>query len=485
MIKFKLLSSLLLFSTLVSCSSDNLLESIDESIDKSFSSYSVTIEDYPDWTEATHSNDVSANFDEVFNQDSVMRLDIKISNDDWVSMQSNLESIFGPSDNNNGHPGGGDFRSTNFSNSGYTQNASYENPEWDSCSIYYNGIEWYNVGIRYKGNSSLQRAYTDGSSKLSFKLDFDQFEDEYPLLKNQRFYGFKQLNLNNNFEDKSFMREKVASDLFRGFGIASAHTRFCVIYLDHGDGAEFYGVYTLVEEVDDTVIKDQFDDDDGNLYKPDGDAASFALGTYDEDELVKKTNEDEADYSDVASLYSTLNDDVRLEDSISWQSDLENVFNVPLFLRWLAVNEVIQNWDTYGNMTHNSFLYNDPSTNLLNWIPWDNNEAFNDDGRSIELSLSSVTSAWPLINYLMQQENYKSEYKANLQSFIQNNYSSSNMETLYDKYYALLKDYADDEGNSSFSTAVSTLRSHVSSRTTAVEEYVGVDDLTIIRNVFN
>ena len=26
-------------------------------------------------------------------------------------------------------------------------------------------------------------------------------------------------------------------------------------------------------------------------------------------------------------------------------------------------------------MTHNYFLYNDPDTGKLNWIPWDNNEA--------------------------------------------------------------------------------------------------------------
>ena len=71
------------------------------------------------------------------------------------------------------------------------------------------------------------------------------------------------------------------------------------MYVDHGDGPVYFGLYTLVEEVDDTVLDTQFSDENGNLYKPDGDAASFAAGTYDEDEYVKKNNEDEADFYDV------------------------------------------------------------------------------------------------------------------------------------------------------------------------------------------
>ena len=59
---------------------------------------------------------------------------------------------------------------------------------------------------------------------------------------------------------------------------------------DYGDGPIYFGVYTMVEDVENTLLDSHFSDDGGNLYKPDGDAASFASGTYDEDEYVKKTN---------------------------------------------------------------------------------------------------------------------------------------------------------------------------------------------------
>jgi hypothetical protein len=40
-----------------------------------------------------------------------------------------------------------------------------------------------------------------GDLRLPFKFDFDQFEDDFPEIKNQRFFGFKQLSLANNHED--------------------------------------------------------------------------------------------------------------------------------------------------------------------------------------------------------------------------------------------------------------------------------------------
>jgi len=439
-------------------------------------------EDFSDWTVETHSNDVDPNYNVVFDDESVMCIGIVIDSDKWESMQTNLASVLGSSSGGQTVPGGGGMPGggmpgggINNNTSVFTQSTSYEDPEWQDCSIYYynttDTIEWYHVGVRYKGNSSLKNAYQSGSKKLSFKLDFDQYEEDYPDLKNQRFYGFKQLNISNNFLDNSCMREKVAADLFRSFGLPASHTRFCALYVNHGDGNEFYGLYTIVEEVDDTVLADQFGNDDGNLYKPEGDAASFGEDTYDKDELVKKNNEDEADYTDVSTLYKVLNeDDTRTSDTTTWRSNLEEVLNVPEFLKWLAANTVIQNWDTYGNMTHNYYLYNNDG--LLNWIPWDNNEAFEDEKGCINLNLSGVTDHWPLINYLMKIDSYKAIYKKDLQDFVDNVYSTTSMNSLYDTYYDLLKNYASKEGNSNFSSAVSTLRSHVLSRKNAVDDYL-------------
>lgn len=49
-------------------------------------------------------------------------------------------------------------------------------------------------------------------------------------------------------------------------GLAISNTAFYTLYIDYGNGPEYFGLYTLVEEVDDTVIDTQFASDDGNLF---------------------------------------------------------------------------------------------------------------------------------------------------------------------------------------------------------------------------
>ncbi|MCB0028084.1 MAG: CotH kinase family protein, partial [Anaerolineales bacterium] len=130
-----------------------------------------------------------------------------------------------------------------------------------------------------KGNSSLSSAWRSGDAKMPLKLDFDEFEDDYPEIDDQRFYGFKQLSLANGFSDDSLMRETVAYDLLAEAGLPAAETAFYEILLDHGDGPESLGVYIVVEVVDDTVIDRVFGSDDGNIYEGDGSGVSLAEGT--------------------------------------------------------------------------------------------------------------------------------------------------------------------------------------------------------------
>ncbi|MBP1840965.1 CotH kinase family protein [Formosa algae] len=420
-----------------------------------------------DWTEATHSKDADPDFDEVFEDEAVKRLDLVISEDRWNSMLENMTSLYG----------------TFGSHSNSSLSDSDEDPVFVPGEVFYNGIEWYRVGIRFKGNSSLQSSWSAGILKLSFKLDFDEFEDDYPQIDNQRFYGFKKLSLKNNYDDKSMLREKVASDVFRDAGLAVSHTAFYTVYVDHGDGPEYFGVYTLVEEVDDTVIDTQFSDNDGNLYKPDGDGASFALGTFTEDVFVKKTNEDDADYTDIEDLFTALHADNRTTDPEAWRDELETVFDTDTFLKYLAVNTVIQNWDTYGRMTHNYFLYNNPDTERLSWIPWDNNEALKDgNGQgAVAIDFSDVsTSNWPLIGYLYADDTYKAQYDTYVQDTIDTYFNVNTMQSKYSTYSSLIEPYATAEmdgytfldSSSDFQVAVNALNSHVVQRASVASSYL-------------
>lgn len=452
-----------LFVVLISCKQDDSVVA-DSGTDIVFDD---TDFEPTDWTADTHSNDVAPNFDEVFPDDEVKRMDIVISSQRWAIMLADMTSLYGSFGTRSGS--GMDFAD--------------ENPVFVPGDVYYDGKQWYRVGVRFKGNSSLASTWSQGNMKLSFKLDFDEFEDDYPQVDNQRFYGFKQLSLKNNFNDQSFLREKVAGDIFRNVGLAGAHTAFYAVYVDHGEGPVYFGLYTLVEEVDDTVYETQFANDEGNLYKPDGDGASFASGTFSEDEFIKETNEDEADWSDIQNLFTVLHAGNRTTDAATWRDNLEAVFDTDVFLKYLATNTVIQNWDTYGRMTHNYFLYNNPDNGLLTWIPWDNNEALQTGNRggSLPLNFSGLNSSeWPLIGYLYADDVYKAQYDAYVEEVINGVFDEATVQATYTTYATLIEPYATTEtsgytflsNSSQFQTAVNTLRTHATQRAAAVDAYL-------------
>lgn len=419
-----------------------------------------------DWTTATHSA-VSPDY-AFFTDTEVRRFDITIDEKWWEIMQDHLEAYNTSSSAGGGPGGGGGGGGAVFSD---------VTPIYVPCNLKYDGINWYNVGIRYKGNSSLSSA--SGNGKLPFRLKFDEFSDDYPEISGQNFYGFEELSMSSNYNDKSLVREKVASDLFRDFGVPCARSVFCEIYIDFGEGPVYFGLYTVLEVVFDSAIQNEFGSSYGNCYKPDGDGASFASGTYNESYFENKTGG--ANFADVEGLYNTVQSSTRSSDPAAWRSAMNSYLNVDDYLKYMAVNFTIQNWDTYGRMTHNYYLYNDPTTGQLNWIPWDNNEAFQEgnQGGALSIDLSDATDEWPLLSYIIEDPIYEEQYKIHLRDFIDNYFNVSTMSAIYSNYSNLITSSVEAETSSysylnsfsDFSTAINELNTHASERYSIVNAY--------------
>jgi uncharacterized protein YceK len=133
-----------------------------------------SLDDISDWTEETHEKldlpELIANLDVVFDKSKVQKMRIVIDYDNWILMNKNLADLTSELGNSR------DFNSV-------------DSPFFVPSDVFYltpsgDWKKWYRVGVRFKGNSSL---YNANCSKLPFKLDFDEFEDEYPAIKNQRF----------------------------------------------------------------------------------------------------------------------------------------------------------------------------------------------------------------------------------------------------------------------------------------------------------
>jgi spore coat protein H len=375
------------------------------------------------WTEETHGK-IDPNYDKLFSEQTpvVHRLDIVIAAEDCQAAYDDLESKL-----SGGGPG---------------QPSSDEDPIFVPVDLTFEGITWYHVGMRYKGNSSLRSAWMSGIGKLAFRLNFEMFEDSYPEIDDQRFFGFEKMTFSNGFKDDSLMRDKLGADIFRNFGVPSARSMFAQVYVDCGDGPVYWGLYTMIEDPSDKMLANQFVDNSGNLYKPEGEGARWG-GNMIEEHFFKKNNL-ESDWSDAIAAVKALQAD--RSDAQNWKDNLEAVFNVHGYLKYLAVNQTIINWDAYGCMTHNYYVYADPGDNgRLVFLPWDLNEVMliggGRDCYADSVMLDEINDGWPLIRYLLDDPEYRQYYREQLQAFLDGVFDIDTIIQRMDSYHDLIAPY--------------------------------------------
>lgn len=441
-----------------------------------------------DWTFASHGN-AEQNYSIAFPQNTINSIEITMTAAQWSSIRTNMKSIYG----------------NDFGVTGQMQPpgalTTTADPDYVDVLMKFNGKSWKNVGFRLKGNSTLRTAWSQGNYKLPFRLNFDKFQDTYPGIKNQHFYGFEELSFSPGFSDQSLIREKLASDVFKSAGIPAATTAFYKVFIDIGDGLKYCGVYTGVELPDDHMIKSQLGEESGNIYKPESNFTSFVQSVFE-----KKNNEIVADYTDVRNFVTALNSTTRTNNAAAWRTGIEAVFNMDHFIKYLAVNNAIVNWDSYGSMAHNYYLYNHSAKKLM-WIPWDHNESFSGSpgiigtvaggtgggpggppggggGKvGVSLSMNEVSTSWPLIRYVADDPIYLAKYKTYLKSFKENVFTEAAMNSLIDKYQNIISSsavgvsgektkYTYLTSEASFNAAFTALKTHIVARRTLITSYV-------------
>ncbi len=474
------------------------------------------------------------NYKAVFPQNKVNLLEISMTKSQWDSIRLDMKEKFNndfgkgggfpgmgrmPNGANgmppNGMPPNGmpPMPPPNFADGGRDaapmMNFGKGEPNFVSVAVKFKGKDYPKVGFRLKGNSSLIQTWRKGVYKLPFRLDFNEFEKD---TKKQKLYGFEKLSFSPAMSDKSLIREKVTADILREAGIPAAQTAFYRVYIDFGEGKKYCGVYTMVEVIDDTMVKTQFGETSGNIYKPESNFTKFK-----KEQFEKKNNKKQADWSDIEAFVKILNDSSRIKQPNEWRINLEKTFNIDHFIKWLAVNNTIVNWDTYGALAHNFYLYNSP-TQKLTWIPWDHDlslgakmemmgpmggmgknppegfkmpEGFKPPmgggmppfGKGIELSLKGVNKSWILIKTVADDEVYFAKYKQFVKDFAENIFTPAKMNMIFDKNRQLIKPfvmgketettpYSNLKNSDEFINEFTVLKQHVVLRNEAVNTFL-------------
>ncbi len=130
------------------------------------------------------------------------------------------------------------------------------NEEYIMVDVSINGTLFSDVGIRPKGNNSLQTVSSSDSDRYSFKIKFDEY------ISDQSCYGLDMLVLNNMIGDSTYMKEYTTFDMMKTMGINTPYFG----YSDISVNGEEWGLYFTLEAYNDSYISRVSGSESGALY---------------------------------------------------------------------------------------------------------------------------------------------------------------------------------------------------------------------------
>ncbi len=358
--------------------------------------------------------------------------------------------------------------------------------KYSSCTVVIDGKKYANVGIRAKGSSSLEGVTESGSTRYSFKIEFDHYE------KAINYYGLDKLSLNNIIYDNTYMMDYLTYQMMGDFGVSSPLCSYTNITVN----GKKWGLYLAIEGLEESFLKRNYGSNYGNLYKPESSAVEIENKEYivNQDEL----NENELDESSSADAnlqyidekpesYSlffnnaktkiTSKDKKRFISSIkdlNKGNNLENVVDVEKVIRYFIVHNFVVNGDSYtGESAHNYFLYE--KDGKFTMIPWDYNMSFGtfDVGESttaVNTPINDALNNRPMQSWIFQNEKYIKMYHKYYREFL----DSTDITKRIEDTKTLIETYVEEDPNKfcsyeEFQKAVRVLNSFCNLRVKSIQ----------------
>jgi hypothetical protein len=227
--------------------------------------------------------------------------------------------------------------------------------------VYIDGTEIKDVGIRYKGFSSVNV----GSLKNPFNIDL-----QYSV-NNRNYQGYKHLKLSNVIYDPSFLREVLSYGILRQYMPASL-ANYALVYAND----TLLGLYTNIESVSKPFIEKYFPDYENTFIK--GEPAQLEYPFGENSNLALTHGNDSTGYESYYEMESTYgwSDLYDFIYKLNKEPDrLDSFLNTDRTLWMHAFNYVLLNLDSYIGYAQNYYLYKDDN-GRYNPIIWDMNMSF-------------------------------------------------------------------------------------------------------------
>jgi spore coat protein CotH len=247
--------------------------------------------------------------------------------------------------------------------------------EWIEAVVSIDGVTYEQVGMRLKGNSSLRglggfgRGQEGGSGSsdqpqtLPWLIRLDEF------VEGQNHDGLVELVVRSN-NSATALNEAVALDLLEAAGLASQDSAYATFTVN-GSNQE---LRLVMENPDDVWMADAFTSE-GVLYKAEatGDYSYRGDGPEAYDEVFDiEAGKDNGDLTPLIEFLDFINN----SDDDSFDATLSEYLDVESFATYLALQDLMNNFDDIDGPGNNSYLYYNTETGMFTVVPWDHNLAF-------------------------------------------------------------------------------------------------------------
>lgn len=305
----------------------------------------------------------------------------------------------------------------------------YTSGESLQATVSINGEVFSNVGVQYKGQTSYLMLPPD-AEKMSFSIKLDEF------IQGQDIDGYNNLNLNNAFQDPTFLREFLYLQLIRNH-IPAAKANFARLYIN----GEFWGPYVNVQQINKDFLEEWFMSNNGSNWRADngetpggpggggpggggpnwgdGTAAMNYLGDapelYQEYYTLKSTEQADP-WSLLVNTCDVLNN-TPLENLVEM---LPAVLDVDRTLWFLACEMAFADDDGYvykGKMDY--YVYWEEETGRMTPQEFDGNSVLGQQTQNQGPFHNADDENYPLLHRLLQVPEYRQRYLAHLRTIIE------------------------------------------------------------------
>ncbi|GAB3233805.1 hypothetical protein GCM10027447_30450 [Glycomyces halotolerans] len=239
---------------------------------------------------------------------------------------------------------------------------------WISADVTIDGTTLLGAGIKLKGQSSLFGLTPDSSpSSLPWLIRLDKYTE-------QDYQGYKRFVVRSNYTETS-LNEAVALRVLEQTGLATTKS-FPTAFSVNGEQPV---LRLIVQELDKTFDKEHFpapdgSKDGGTLYKKKWDEGFEYLGDDPDayDGAWEPKGGDEDNWQPLFEFVDWMNN----ASDAQYAAELESRLETEKFARYLAVQDLILNWDDIDGPGQNGFLRHTPSTGKMTVVAWDHNLSY-------------------------------------------------------------------------------------------------------------